>query len=124
MEQAIDRRGTAMGQGDAHATGGQDRLPELLRPLFWDCDFEQLDWNLQRSFVVGRVLAEGTRDAISWLRARLGDAELSRWIRDHEGRPLTSQQLRFWELILGLPGDEVNRWLAQDSRRIWHERIS
>ena len=61
---------------------------------FWDCDFEQLDWDLQRSFIVGRMLAAGTWEAVMWLRGQLGDDALRQWIQDHEGRLLTSQQLR------------------------------
>ena len=113
-----------MGPSHTRTRGSQHRLPELLRPLFWDHDFERLDWDLHRSFIMGRVLAAGTWEAVAWLRTQLGHAALKQWIQEHEGRVLTSQQLRFWELVLGLPHDDVNRWLAQSSRRIWHDRVA
>jgi hypothetical protein len=97
-------------------------LPPVLRPLFWDCDFSQLDWQTHRDFIVRRVLVEGDWDAVCWLRRELGDAGLREWILQHEGRALSPQQLRFWELILDLPKDEVDRWLQADARAIWEGR--
>jgi len=99
-------------------------LPETLRPLFWDCDFAQLDWQQHRDFIVRRILASGPWDAVCWLRTRLGDQTLAAWIVQHEGRSLSSQQLRFWELILDLPAELVNAWLQSDERRIWEGRAT
>ncbi len=85
-----------------------DRLPEMLRPLFWDCDFDQVSWRDHRDYVVRRVLSAGTWDAVCWLRAGLGDVALRQWIEQHEGRGLSSRQLRFWEVVLDLPPELVN----------------
>ena len=54
------------------AAGEFVRLPEMLRPLFWDCDFDRLDWRREREFVVGRVLVHGPWDAICG-RGEVGD---------------------------------------------------
>jgi hypothetical protein len=97
-------------------------LPQALRPLFWDCDFEQLDWQAHRDFIVRRVLVEGEWDAVCWLRRELGDSCLGAWILQQQGRALSPQQLRFWELILDLPKDEVDRWLQTEASAIWEGR--
>ncbi|MEI8374984.1 MAG: hypothetical protein WCJ35_19340 [Planctomycetota bacterium] len=99
-----------------------DCLPEMLRPLFWDSAFDQISWQGHRNYVVRRVLSAGTWDAICWLRARLGDAALRQWIEQHEGRGLSSRQLRFWELVLDLPCELVDAWLGSEGRRIWEGR--
>jgi hypothetical protein len=99
-----------------------DRLPELLRPLFWDCDFEQVSWQEHHDYVIRRVLSEGTLDSIRWLRGRLDNATLRDWIVRHEGRGLSSRQLRFWEVILDLPAEKVNAWLDNEGRRLWEGR--
>jgi|GEM_PF-1311244 len=80
-------------------------LPESLRPLFWDCDFDALSW-----------------EAVQWLRRELGDAGLRVWILERRGRGLSPPQLRFWELILDLDKTEVDRWLAERKGDPWHER--
>lgn len=99
-----------------------DALPETLRRWFWDCDFDELVWDKHQDFVVRRVLSVGTWDGVSWVRAKIGDAALRRWLEEHRGRGLSSQQLRFWEVVLDLTPGLVNTWLAAPGRRIWEGR--
>ena len=99
-----------------------DRLPELLRPLFWDTDFDQVSWRDHRDYVIRRVLSAGTWDTVRWLRGHLSDQELRQWIVQHEGRGLSSRQLRFWEVVLDLPGAKVDAWLKTEGRRLWEGR--
>jgi len=97
-------------------------LPEWLRSLFWDHDFDSLNWDDHRDFIAGRVLAEGPWRAVCWLRRELGDGLLRQWIEDHRGRLLSRQQLRFWQLVLDLPGELVDAWLLTETRQIWDQR--
>lgn len=99
------------------------RLPALLRALFWDYDFEALTWENDRDLIMARVLTSGGWDAVTWLRSRIGDRALREWIERHQGRGLSPQQLRFWEIILGLPHRQVNTWLAAEGRKIWEKRV-
>ncbi len=73
------------------------QLPTLLRPLFWDDDFEALAWENDRDLIIARVLTSGGWDAITWLRFHMGDRALREWIERHQGRGLSPRQLRFWE---------------------------
>ncbi len=98
-------------------------LPELVRPLFWDQDFDALDWREHRDFIIRRVLVAGSWDAIVWLRSQLSNDELRAWIERHDGRSLSPQQLRFWQVILDLPAASVDAWLQSPGRRIWNERV-
>ena len=98
-----------------------DKLPELLRPLLWDSDFDQVTWRGHRDYVVRRVLSAGTWDAVCWLRAASATAPAP-WIEQHQGRGLSSRQLRFWELVLDLPRPLVDTWLASEGRKIWEGR--
>ncbi len=99
-----------------------DRLPEILRPLFWDSDFERIAWRDHRDYVIRRVLSAGSWDAICCLRAWLDNSALRQWIEQHEGRGLSSRQLRFWEVVLDLPRPLVDVWLESEGRRIWEGR--
>lgn len=99
-----------------------DLLPETLRPLFWDTDFDQLAWRVHRDYIIGRVLSAGTWDAICWLRTRVDDQVLRQWIEQRKGRGLSSRQLRFWELILDLPHARVDAWLQSEGRKFWEGR--
>ena len=104
------------------SSNSETAVPQAWRPLFWDCDFDGLDWHTHRDFIIRRVLIEGDWDAIRWLRRELGDLLLREWILKHQGRPLSPQQLRFWELILDLPKEDVDRWLQSAARTIWEGR--
>ena len=99
-----------------------NRLPRSLRPLFWDYDFARLTWNADRDLIIARILAAGNWDAIRWLCRRVPDPELRGWLQHRRGAGLSNRQLRFWELILGLPHRQVNAWLAQPGRQAWEGR--
>jgi hypothetical protein len=97
-------------------------LPPLLRDLFWEYNPDALSWNRDLDLITARVLASGTWEAVSWLRARMGNAALRDWIEHHHGRGLNPQQLRFWQLILELPSQRVDAWLGVEGRKVWDRR--
>ena len=97
-------------------------LPGSLEQLFWDHDFARLRWPDDRDFVIGRVLISGTWKAIRWLRRTAGDPRIRDWILRRSGRGLSPPQLRFWELILGLPKADVDAWLAVRTSDPWERR--
>lgn len=100
----------------------ESQLPETLRKLFWDHDFDRLSWERDQDLITARVLVSGPWPSIRWLRRRLGDDGLKRWILSRHGRGLSPQQLRFWQLILDLPSQAVDTWLAAAATDPWHCR--
>jgi uncharacterized protein DUF6922 len=100
----------------------QGALPAPIRQLFWDLNPGALRWDRDREMIIGRVLAVGTWSAVQWLRQRTDDETLKDWILRHEGRGLSPQQLRFWQLILGLPARRVDAWLRDERRQVWDRR--
>lgn len=103
-------------------TKAERKLPERLRPLFWDCDFEALSWEKNGPFLIRRILVSGGWEAVQWLRRAIGDEGIRAWILKRRGRGLSPPQLRFWELILELDKAEVDRWLDARAGDPWHER--
>jgi hypothetical protein len=93
------------------------KLPRLLRRFFWDYGFNVLAWERDRDFITGRILTHGNWEAVTWLRSAAGDQGLRQWIMQHQGRGLSPQLLRFWELVLRLPHREVSTWLETQPRR-------
>lgn len=39
-----------------------DGVPKIRRILFWDTDFDNIDWGKSRNFVISRVLERGSRE--------------------------------------------------------------
>ena len=101
---------------------GKSGLPEQLRPLFWDYSFSQLSFAKDRDLIIRRVLANGSWDTVRWLRKRLGDQEVRKWLISHSGRGLTPQQLRFWGVLYDLPARQVNQWVKAAQLGVWGKR--
>ena len=101
---------------------GKSGLPELLRPLLWDYSFSQLSLARDRDLIIRRVLSNGSWDTVRWLRRRLGDQELRRWLITHRGRGLTARQLRFWGVLYDLPARQVNQWVKTAQSGVWAQR--
>lgn len=98
------------------------KIPRFLKPLFWDCVFSELSWPADRDFVISRILASGDWQAVVWLRQQLEPPQLRQWLLTRQGRGLSPQKLRFWELILGLPHQTVNNWLRAMEQDAWPRR--
>ena len=98
-------------------------LPAELTHLFWEYDFKKLSWARDRDLVIGKILAHGTWNDLRWLRRMMTDAALRGWILRARGRGLSPQQIRYWQLVLDLPGEEVDAWLADPARQVWFRRV-
>jgi hypothetical protein len=99
------------------------RLPQRLRPLFWDYDFARLSWRADSDLITARILAVGDWESVRWLRRRLPNAALAEWLQRRQGAGLSPKQLRFWQLILELPRRAVDAWLADPARQVWEGRL-
>ena len=98
------------------------QLPASVSQLFWEYEAGAVSWDAHRDFIVERVLARGDWDALRWIRARAGDEVLRDILTGTRGRSLSRAQLRFWQLLLDLPEEQVTAWLGTKSREIWHRR--
>ena len=98
------------------------RLPKNLAPFFWDTLFEKLSWEADREFIIRRLLADGSWEAITWMRRQIGDAALRKWLIAHRGRGLNPRQMRFWSLALALPKRQVKSWALASPAEPWSHR--
>jgi hypothetical protein len=102
----------------AAAARWQGTLPGLLRPLFWQNRLADINWLEHIDHVVLQVLCYGNSRQINWLRQRLGDDGIRKWIVARRGRGLTRKQMLRW-----VSWDMTTRWQAADSyARMWEER--
>ena len=100
------------------------QLPECVQRVLWDTDPGAVTWERDREAVLGRVLVHGEWEAICWLRRTAGDEAIRAWIVATHARRLSREQIRFWQLLLELPEDLVQSWLARPGRRVWDERCA
>ena len=102
----------------------RSKLPEQLRALFWEYDFDDLSWEDDSDLIVARVLERGTWSDVLWLRRTLGDVALLGWITKRQGRGLSARDLRFWEVVLSIPHAQVTAWIDQPGRSVWEFRTA
>jgi hypothetical protein len=94
------------------------RLPELLRPLFWEYPFEELRIPDHANEVIFKIICCGDLAQLMWLRRRIGDDTIRRWIIKRKGRGLTSAQMSPW-----VSRETVRRWFTKDPiARLWETR--
>ena len=97
-------------------------LDELLRRYLWEYDPARLSWEENRHTIVTRLLESGGWDAVRWLRTHLSDDELRAFLVRRRGRGLEPRRLRFWGLVLDIPEEEVDGWIAAARSNPWFNR--
>ncbi len=77
-------------------------LPEAVRRLLWDTEPGAVDLQRHASFVMERVMARGTWEAMQWLRRTYPDADLARFVRERGSKCLAPRELAYWSLLTGV----------------------
>ena len=81
------------------------KLPIELKKYFWDVDFEALNLENDRLFLIKRILDRGDTSAIRWLRSKYTDMEFASVIK--QTRDLSSQTANFWSDVLKLDKSQI-----------------
>lgn len=97
-------------------------LPVLLGRYFWDYAPGRLAWPEHHHTILLRLLEKGGWDAVRWLRGNVSASDLRQFITERRGRGLDPKRLRYWELILGLPQDQVDAWVHTARQSPWYNR--
>lgn len=98
------------------------RLPQALRPLFWEYRTARVDVRRDRDLVLRRVLAQGGWREALLIRSRFGDAAIRDFLLLSEARGLSAARIRFWELVLDLPRRRADAWVRRARRGTWERR--
>ncbi len=99
------------------------RLPESLRPLFWDVEFRTLCPERHQSFICLRIIEHGDLDALRWMVRYYGKPRLRQWLIARQGRGVSPRALNFWAMMLEIPTRTVNRWLRERTEPQWPPKI-
>ena len=65
-------------------------VPNIRKILFWDTDFERIDWGTYKKYVIGRVLERGTKEEINEIRRfyKISTSELEKYRNPNKCRQL------------------------------------
>lgn len=75
------------------------RLPEALRWLFWETDFDQLEVEAHGDYVLPRILEHGRLVDVQWALATYGWERIHRFLREHGHPELSPRTIRFWRVV-------------------------
>jgi len=95
-------------------------LPELLRPLFWEIDFDRLRLPERETYVIERVLEYGDLPAVRWLEKTFPSKRIAQVVR--QSRALSLRSANFWARMLDIPLEEIrclSTSFQQEHRVIW-----
>lgn len=80
-------------------------LPEFLRPLFWEVDFDRLRVQGHERYVIERVLEYGDDQAIRWLQRTFNSRAIADVVR--HSRKISRNTATLWALVLDVPREQV-----------------
>lgn len=81
------------------------KLPEFLRPYFWDVDFKSLDKKGHEFLVIKRLLDRGNTQAIRWLIDEYGQEAIKQVVMS--SRDLAPQTGNLWANVWGLNKSQI-----------------
>ena len=96
------------------------RLPEFLKKYFWDVDFEDIDLEKRRIYVLRRLLDYGDEEAIQWMWKNFTESEIKDILHNYRGLSLKSAN--FWAVIVNVKKEDVkclNRFFRETRKQFW-----
>ncbi len=84
-------------------------IPFELKKFFWDVDFEKLDLQNNRKFILERLLNFGTFETFHWIFTTFNNAEVRTLLKERGYQSLSKNSYYFWKKIT----EEKNLWQAQ-----------
>lgn len=80
-------------------------LPEFLRPLFWEVDFDRLRVRGYERYIIERVLEYGDDQAVNWLQCTFSLTTVADVVR--HSRKISRNTATLWALVLDIPRGQV-----------------
>lgn len=83
----------------------ESRLPEFLKPYFWDVKFEGLEVDRSAEFIINRLLDKGGWQAAKWVEITYPKELVQKVLRTN--RDFSLRNATFWGLIYGVPEPQI-----------------
>jgi hypothetical protein len=83
----------------------RQRLPDFLRPYFWETDLARVHRRRHEAYIIERVIEYGDDRAIRWLRQNYTPAQIARVVRS--SRAISPNTANLWALTLKIPRGKI-----------------
>ncbi len=97
----------------------EKKMPEKFRELFWDADFDGLDLEGNKYYIIARLYTKGDFDAIAWVHHTYTDEDVKETARKRRALdPIVANYLR---QKYGLKKEEMAyyRLVETGARELW-----
>lgn len=97
------------------------KLPEFLKKYFWDVDFENIEMENRRVYILKRILEYGDEKAVSWMRGNFTKEEIKDVLIKSRG--FSQKSANFWAFVLDIEREKVkclNKSFQKTQNQFWH----
>jgi len=95
-------------------------LPGFLEKYFWEAEFEQIDPEKRKVYIIKRILEYGDKRAVDWMRRNFKKSEIKYALCNFRG--YTQKSANFWAFILNVKKEDVkclNRSFREIQKQFW-----
>jgi hypothetical protein len=81
------------------------KLPDFLKPLFWDIDFNKLQIDKYDHYIIERIIEYGDDKSIIWMRRNYSPEKIKLTVKN--SRCISPNTANLWALVLNISKDEI-----------------
>jgi hypothetical protein len=78
---------------------------DLLRPIFWDTDINNLDPEKHTRYIIERILQYGLSEHVNWMLKSYTEDEVIQAVK--QSRNIDRKTANFWSIHLEINKDEI-----------------
>lgn len=78
---------------------------DLLSPIFWDIDINNLDYENHKRYTIERILQYGRTEHVNWMRKNFSDDDIIDIVKC--SKIIDRRTANFWSIHFGINKDEI-----------------
>lgn len=96
------------------------RAPKFLKEYFWDIDFDKINFDERKVYILKRILEYGDGDAVRWIWKNFKKEEIKDVLCNF--RDYSLKTANFWATILNIKKEKVkclNKSFRETQKQFW-----
>lgn len=78
---------------------------DLLRPVFWEIDINNLDYENHKKYTIERILQYGRTEHVNWMLKTFCKDDIAEAVK--ESRTIDRKTANYWSIHLGINKNEI-----------------
>jgi hypothetical protein len=96
------------------------KLPKYLSKYFWDVEFDKIDLQKRRVYILKRILEYGDQQAVIWMWKNFNESEIKDTLSKYRG--FSQKSANFWATVLNIKKEDVlclNKSFRETQKQFW-----